>query len=225
MPEPFPSPRVLITAGATREPIDDVRFIGNRSSGRLGVALAVEAGRLGLDTTLAAGQSVHIPDTFPATSLRFDSTADLQGVLGSRMPDVGILVMAAAVADHAPTRVPGKLEAISDQTITLELHPTPDLLAEVSHSARPDQLLVGFALEPSERLEPSARRKLERKRVDVIIANPLETMDAGTISATLFASAPLEPLVEQPPADMPKAEFAAWLWPVLLRCHKAKATP
>jgi phosphopantothenoylcysteine decarboxylase/phosphopantothenate--cysteine ligase len=225
MPEPFPSPRVLVTAGATREPIDDVRFIGNRSSGQLGVALADEAARLGLDTTLAAGKSVHIPDTHPATTLRFDSTEDLQSLLAATMRDVDILVMAAAVADHAPTRVAGKLEAVSDQPVTLQLHPTPDLLAGVSRAARPDQLLVGFALEPSERLEPSARRKLERKRVDVIIANPLETMDAGTISATLFASAPLEPLVEQPPADMPKAEFAAWLWPVLLRCHKAKATP
>ncbi|MEL6497709.1 MAG: phosphopantothenoylcysteine decarboxylase [Planctomycetota bacterium] len=221
---PF-QPRVLITAGPTREPIDDVRFIGNRSSGSLGVALATSAADRGLPTTLALGRSVHDPNILGVTLLRFDETTELSGLLADRFDESDIVVMAAAVADHTPAaRHRGKLIRNTSGRLSIELVPTPDLLAAVSGSARPDQLLVGFALEPAERLESSARRKLTRKGADVIVANPLGTMESDTIDAALFVTDELAPIISQPEAGMPKRAFAEWLWPVLLACHQRKSS-
>lgn len=221
---PFQQPRVLITAGPTREPIDDVRFIGNRSSGSVGIEIAHAASAMGLETTLALGQSVHKPNKSIGILSKFDQTTDLQSLLQDLMPATDILVMAAAVADHTPaTRYPGKLGRAETGRTTIELVPTPDLLAEVAAKARADQLLVGFALEPADRLEASAQRKLETKGVDLIIANPLDTMESGTIDARLVATPHLHDAIKQPTGAMPKPAFAEWLWPVLLECHRRKA--
>ncbi len=223
---PFPPRRVLITAGPTREPIDDVRFLGNRSSGALGIELARAAARLGLTTTLALGESIHNPNISGVVLARFDQAHDLEAVLSERMTKTDILVMAAAVADHTPRhRHAGKLSRRETGSTTIELVPTADLLAGASAAARPDQLLVGFALEPADRLEDSARRKLRGKKVDLIIANQLETMESDSISATLVAGPQLADLINQPPRPLTKTDFAAWLWPELLRLHRAKITP
>lgn len=203
--------RLLITAGPTHEPIDDVRYLGNRSSGRLGAALADHAAALGWDTTLLLGPTHLTPSDSRVRTIRFRTTADLQALLARHLPDCDILIMAAAVADYRPKpadpSAQGKIHR-SDQTLILELEPTPDLLAECSRRRAKGQLLVGFALEPRERLMDSARSKLARKGLDFIVANPLETMDAPDIEATLLGA---DGSVRTTPGRIPKADFAPWL--------------
>lgn len=181
--------RLLISAGPTHEPIDSVRFLGNRSSGRLGIALADAAAGLGWSVTLMLGPTALTPSHTAVRLIRFQTTTDLQALLAEHVPRCDCLVMAAAVADFRPRPADpahdGKLKR-GDQSLVLHLEPTPDLLAGVAEFRRPDQLIVGFALEPRQRLLESARSKLARKRLDLIVANPLETMDAPTIEATVL---------------------------------------
>ncbi len=119
--------------------------------------------------------------------------------------------MAAAVADYRPKIDPAQAHSKvrrHDQSLTLTLEPTPDLLAEVAANRRPNQLMVGFALEPREELADSARAKLVRKKVDLVVGNPLETMDSETIDATLYKKDGTE---YRPPDTLTKQEFASWL--------------
>lgn len=213
--------RWLITAGPTYEPIDAVRFIGNRSSGRVGTAIAAAAARGGASgngsasnaqVTLLVGpvdSSVlkDLPEN--VTVERFTSAADLQALLRKRWPEHDVLVMAAAVADYRLHNVSsGKLPR-SDvgESMRLTLSPTPDLVAEMSKIKRGDQRIIGFALEDPADLRERAMRKLSRKGLDAIVANPLETMDAETIAPTLFKADGSE----QSPGSMPKAEFGRWI--------------
>lgn len=206
---------LLITAGPTHEPIDRVRFIGNRSSGRLGVALAAEAASRGLNVTLLLGPvgtdpgRLGPPDT-AARVVRFQTTADLQALLREHLPNNRALIMAAAVADYRPRQGRGEEKITrSSQGLTLDLEATPDLLAEcASLCAGKGKTLIGFALEPRDRLRASALSKLERKRVDAVVANPLETMDAPTIEASVFWRGGAE---DSTPGAIPKERFAAWL--------------
>lgn len=210
-------PRLLITAGPTREPIDSVRYIGNRSSGALGIALADTAATLGWPATLLLGPTDRTPDNPLVTVIRFERAADLRALLGVHAPECDILIMAAAVADFTPASVhAGKLLRVPDRPLVLELIPTADLLAEAAARAAPDQLLVGFALELPETLHKAAADKLERKRVDLIVANPLETMDSASIRAHLVAPPAFADLAGATPGTMPKREFAGWLLPRLL---------
>lgn len=183
-------PRLLITAGPTHEPIDAVRYIGNRSSGRLGVSLATAAVARGWPTTLLLGPATVDPSGSQASVVRFRSTQDLQQRLCDHLPEHDVLVMAAAVADYRPKQCDedAKMRRTGDGMV-IELESTPDLLRGCSELRRDDQMLVGFALEPRDELMASARRKLERKNIDLIVANPLETMDADTIEATLVGRA------------------------------------
>ncbi len=228
-PHPFPvgteTPRLLITAGPTHEPIDAVRYLGNRSSGRLGIDLAETAASHGWQTTLLLGPTHLVPKTDSISLTRFRTTADLASLLNRTLPECEILIMAAAVADYTPaeTNLAEKLRRSETEGLTLKLRPTPDLLASCGTQARHDQLLVGFALEPEASLKESARRKLTRKGIDLIIANPLETMEAPDIAATLIASEPLRPFEQQAPRQS-KAEFAAWLLPILQAAWLAKRT-
>lgn len=182
------TPYLLITAGPTHEPIDRVRFIGNRSSGRLGIALADRAARLGWSVELLLGPTCLTPSDSQIRLHRFQTASDLESLLRECVPRCDILIMAAAVADYRPRAGVGSSGKIKrgDQPLVIELEPTNDLLAGVAGCRRPDQTVVGFALEPRERLIESATSKLARKRLDFIVANPLETMDAPTIEATLF---------------------------------------
>ncbi len=222
--------RLLLTAGPTHEPIDAVRFIGNRSSGKLGIALADEAARSGWKVTLLLGPVAHAPSEPSVETIGFESTADLERRLQELLPSHDVLVMAAAVSDYRPAVSEVDLTSKRRRTsagMALKLDPTPDLLAGCSARRRQEQLLVGFALEPAEELAASARRKLARKRVDLIVANPLETMGADTIDARLIASD--EMVIEGTPAEertgpnMPKAAFARWLLERLARACGARA--
>lgn len=207
--------RLLITAGPTHEPIDAVRFIGNRSSGRLGVALADEAARRGWIVTLLLGPTGICASDSRVRVRRFRTASDLRSLLQECVPEMDVLVMAAAVADYRPKVDPaflgGKFRR-AQQKMVLELEPTPDLLAEVAAGRRPDQLLVGFALEPREELVQSARAKLERKGIDLVVANPLETMDSATIDALVLGADGSEKRTDGPIA---KEVFAGWLLSII----------
>lgn len=215
MPDPSPNLDILITAGPTYEPIDAVRFLGNRSSGRLGSALSDEAARRGMGVTLLLGPNAVAPTDPRVRVVRFVSTADLQARLAEHLPACRILVMAAAVADYRPVRDETDLTGKRRREpggMTLHLEATPDLLAGCSKLARPDQLLVGFALEPEAELLASARRKLAKKSIDLVVANPLETMDSPDIRATLVGNPDRGVNLEiSTPGPVTKPAFAAWL--------------
>ncbi|MBC7834612.1 MAG: phosphopantothenoylcysteine decarboxylase [Phycisphaerales bacterium] len=218
--------RLLITAGPTYEPIDAVRFIGNRSSGRLGIALADEAARRGWRVTLLLGPTALAPTDSHLAIRRFRTTADLEGLLREEGSRCDVLIMAAAVADYRALNDEAgahtKLRRTGERLV-LELEPTPDLLAGFSATRRPDQFVVGFALEPRERLLVSARAKLGRKNLDFIVANPLETMDAPTIEATILGADGFERQTDGP---LPKELFAPWLLELIEQSlrHRASAS-
>ncbi len=212
---PRPALRVLITAGPTHEPIDAVRFVGNRSSGRLGVALADEAARRGCSVTLLLGPTPRHPTDSRVEVSRFQTSSDLELLLAEHLPRCDVLVMAAAVADYRPKIPPeqlaGKLKR-GEGPLLLELEPTRDQIAWCSERRRPGQVLVGFALEPRDRILASARDKLERKRIDLIVANPLETMDAETIEAVVLGRDGSE---RRTPGAISKQRFASWLMDIV----------
>jgi len=209
------SMHLLITAGPTYEPIDAVRFLGNRSSGRLGSALADQASEMGWSVTLLLGPNAIEPKSSAVELIRFQSTQDLQDLLAQQLPRCDCLIMAAAVADYRPAideiDLHGKRKR-SGGDISLKLEATPDLLAGCSALANQAQLLVGFALEPKDRLISSATRKLERKSIDIIVANELDTMDSDSINATVLSN-PARGIDLSVSTDGPiaKGAFAQWL--------------
>jgi phosphopantothenoylcysteine decarboxylase/phosphopantothenate--cysteine ligase len=174
--------RVIVTAGPTIEDLDPVRFIGNRSSGRMGFAIAVEAQARGAEVTLVAGPTVVAPPVVDDL-VRVRSAAEMRAAVLSRAGVADLIVMAAAVADFTPVDGPAreKLEKHERQDgVTLTLARTADILAELGQRrgdrARP--ILVGFAAQ-SGPAEPAARRKLVSKRVDLIVANDVTAPGAG----------------------------------------------
>jgi phosphopantothenoylcysteine decarboxylase/phosphopantothenate--cysteine ligase len=206
-----PSRTLLITAGPTQEPIDAVRYLANRSTGRMGIALAEAAAERGRRTTLLLGPTPLAPTQHSRlTTVRFRTTADLQVLLARHWPDHDVLIMAAAVADYRPAEhPPPSAKRQRSGTWNLRLEPTPDLLGELAAVTRPDQITIGFALEPADRLAASARAKLAAKSLDAIVANPLETIGSDRIRATVILrdGRTLAP----PGQDCAKREFAEWL--------------
>jgi phosphopantothenoylcysteine decarboxylase/phosphopantothenate--cysteine ligase len=216
-PHPGGSPlcRLLVTAGPTQEPIDAVRFIGNRSSGRLGVLLADRAAARGWPVTLLLGPTHLEPAESGVELVRYRTTTELGELLVDHQPACGVLVMAAAVADYRPKVEPGQLAGKLKRSgggMVIELEATEDLLAGCSKRREPGQLLVGFALEPRERMLESARAKLVRKGIDLIVANPLETMEAATIEAVVLGRDGSE---QRTDGAIGKGAFAEWLLDVL----------
>jgi phosphopantothenoylcysteine decarboxylase/phosphopantothenate--cysteine ligase len=174
---------VLITAGPTREPIDAVRYIGNRSSGQMGAALASAAIDAGHAVTLVLGP-IAVP--MPAVSKRIDveTAAQMQDAVLREFPAHDLLIMAAAVADYRPRQVQ-RDKLARHGALTIECEATEDILAAVGQIKRPDQRTVGFSLELRGNLARS-REKLIRKNVDLIVYNPTDTMNSSTIEATLL---------------------------------------
>jgi phosphopantothenoylcysteine decarboxylase/phosphopantothenate--cysteine ligase len=201
--------RILITAGPTHEPIDAVRYLANRSSGRLGVCLAEAARDAGWDTTLLLGPVSLVPPAGLRVA-RFETAAELAGLLDEHFTGCDVLIMAAAVADYRPRVVSQCKLPRTGQNVMLELEPTPDLVAACAARKRADQHIVGFALEEPAGLETRAREKLARKGLDAIVANPLETMGAGEIRARLYTA---DGQVVQPPGGgaRDKSAFGRWL--------------
>lgn len=213
----------MITAGPTQEPIDAVRFIGNRSSGRLGIALADHAASLGWNVRLLLGPTGLSTSDSRVEVVRFRTTADLERALSDHVPWCDVLVMAAAVADYRPKVTPEALlgkQRRSAAGLTIELEATPDLLAACAKGRVPGQTFVGFALEPREQLMESARSKLQRKSLDMIVANPLETMDGPTIEATVLTKGGAE---HRTRGSILKEQFAPWLMGIIAEYRHAHA--
>jgi len=177
---PLRGKRVLVTAGPTYEDLDPVRYIGNRSSGRMGFAIAAEAMRRGADVTLVAGPtSVEPPAVREVVRVR--SAAEMHQAVLERSDRMDLVVMAAAVADYAPERRAPQKVAKQNDTFTLTLKKNPDILADLGQrrlKAGRGPVLVGFAAE-TEDVVARARAKRERKQVDVIVANDVSRTDAG----------------------------------------------
>ena len=178
--------RVLISAGPTWEPIDPVRFIGNRSSGQMGAGLAEAALARGHTVTLVCGPGVV---AMPGKAARVDiqSTADLQHALAAAWPANDLLIMAAAVADYRPAVVATEKLPRADR-LTLALESTPDVVAALAAAKRSDQRVIAFSLESSPAAAgiQRAREKLTRKGVDLMVFNPADTIHSATIGATLL---------------------------------------
>jgi phosphopantothenoylcysteine decarboxylase / phosphopantothenate---cysteine ligase len=172
--------RVLVTAGGTREPIDSVRYVGNRSSGRMGLALAAEALRRGADVTLvAANVALRMPDGLRVIAI--ETAAELAEACAAEFPSADVLLMAAAVADFRPAHpVDRKLKKTgADAPAQLELEPTADVLGVLAKQRRPGQLLIGFAAEHGDGAVAYGREKLERKGLDAIVINDISRAEIG----------------------------------------------
>jgi phosphopantothenoylcysteine decarboxylase/phosphopantothenate--cysteine ligase len=166
--------RVLVTAGGTREPIDAVRYVGNRSSGRMGFALAEEAARRGADVTVVAA-NVSLPRRAGIEYVDVGTAEELAAACEQRIDAADVLLMAAAVADYRPEHPhAGKLKKdATGAELELRLVRTTDVLATLTTRRRPGQLLVGFAAEHGEDALAYARDKLERKGLDAIVVNDI----------------------------------------------------
>jgi phosphopantothenoylcysteine decarboxylase/phosphopantothenate--cysteine ligase len=194
----------------------------------MGIALAEAAAQLGTggwEVTLLLGPvSAPAPTHDRIRVERFRTCDDLQQLLGTHADQADILIMAAAVADYRPKPNPamsgGKFRRTGGP-ITLELESTPDLLAGVSATRRADQLFVGFALEPRADLLASAESKLKRKKIDLVVANPLETMDSHTVEALVLAA---DGSVEKTDGMLSKTDFAHWLLARIARHAESRET-
>jgi phosphopantothenoylcysteine decarboxylase / phosphopantothenate---cysteine ligase len=170
--------RVLVSAGGTREPIDTVRFVGNRSSGRMGVAVAAEARRRGAHVTLL-GANLAVPAPLGVELVETPAAADLEREALARGATADVVVMAAAVADYRPALALAGKRPKESAAWTLELEPTTDVLATLGAAKRDGQLLVGFAADEGERGLARAREKLDRKHADLFVYNDVARPDIG----------------------------------------------
>ena len=167
---------VLITAGPTREPMDPVRFISNRSSGRMGYALAEAAVSRGARVILVSGP-VHLDPPDGVELVQVQTAAEMYDAVLSRLDEVSVVIKTAAVADYYVANVPKQKVKKTPMRLSLELEPTPDILAEIGRRKK-DQLLIGFAAE-TENLAPEARRKLVSKNCDMVVANLVSQSGIG----------------------------------------------
>ena len=175
---PLAGASVLVSAGGTREPLDDVRFLGNRSSGRMGVAVAAEARRRGARVTLlAANLAVPAPDGVEVVET--PTAADLEREATARAPGADVVVMAAAVADYRPAEPVAGKRAKDGAPWTVELEPTTDVLAGLAARERNGQVLVGFGAESGEDGLERKRRMLTDKRLDLVVYNDVSVPGIG----------------------------------------------
>jgi phosphopantothenoylcysteine decarboxylase / phosphopantothenate---cysteine ligase len=188
--------RVLVSLGGSREPLDPVRYIGNRSSGRMGAAIVAEALRRGAEVTaVAAAVRVEVPAG--ARVVKVETAQELYDAVLAAAPVADVVVMAAAVADFRPKAAAAEKLKKERGVPEVVLEPTPDTLAELGRTRRPGQILVGFAAETTDHLA-GGRRKLEHKHLDLVVVNHVEgagsAFDAEDASAFLVDAARVEPL-------------------------------
>jgi phosphopantothenoylcysteine decarboxylase/phosphopantothenate--cysteine ligase len=195
---------VLVTAGGTREALDPVRFLGNRSSGKMGYALADAAQSRGAKVILISGPSALHPPPH-CELIKITTASEMRAAVLERMNEATLVVKAAAVADYRPVSISGQ-KLKRNGPLTLELYPTEDILAEVVRLRRPGQLIVGFAAETENRME-NGRAKLLRKGVDAIVINDVSSEGVGfdsDFNAATFLT--LTTAIELP--QMPKRSLA-----------------
>lgn len=174
---PFAGRRVVVTAGPTREAIDPVRVVTNRSSGRMGYALARAAWLRGADVTLISGPSA-LPTPVGVDVIRVESTADLKAAVDGVLPDADVLLMAAAPADYRPAAALDAKAPRHAGALTLALEPTDDVLLATAGRRKQGAVVVGFALETGD-ATAKAREKLQRKQLDLVVANDASEPGAG----------------------------------------------
>jgi phosphopantothenoylcysteine decarboxylase/phosphopantothenate--cysteine ligase len=199
---PWDGLRVLVTAGGTREPIDPVRYVGNRSSGRMGIALAAAAARRGADVTLIAA-NVALPEPAGVHRIDVETTAQLAEAASAEFPKTHVLLMAAAPADFTPTEPAGDKLKRQD-ALDLHLEPTKDILASLAADRQEGQAIVGFAAEHGDDVE-RARKKLTTKGADLIVLNDISDPQIGFESpdnAVTLISSTDETSLPQAPKDV-----------------------
>lgn len=200
---PLRGKRVLISAGGTREPIDLVRFVGNRSSGRMGVALAAEAHRRGARVTLLAA-NLAVPAPAGVELVETPTAFDLEREALAREGEMDVVIMAAAVADYRPAEALTSKRPKEHATWTVELEPTTDVLRELGAARRSGQVLVGFAADEGERGLARAREKLTIKNADLFVYNDVGRDDIGFESSqneVTLVSAHGERTLDKAPKD------------------------
>jgi phosphopantothenoylcysteine decarboxylase / phosphopantothenate---cysteine ligase len=172
--------KVFVTAGGTREPIDSVRYIGNRSSGRMGYALAERASARGAAVTVAAA-NVALADPPGVTVLKVSTAAELEALCQTQAPSADVVLMAAAVADFRPAAPAAhKLKKTSaDAPRSIELEPTADILTAIAANRRAGQTIVGFAAEHGDGALAYGREKLARKQLDAVVVNDISVAEIG----------------------------------------------
>jgi phosphopantothenoylcysteine decarboxylase/phosphopantothenate--cysteine ligase len=204
---PLRGKRVLISAGGTREPIDSVRYVGNRSSGRMGVALAAEARRRGARVTLLGANLAVSPP--PGVELvETPTAADLESEALARGVEADVVIMAAAVADYRPAGALATKRPKDRSAWTVELEPTTDVLATLGDRRAPGQVLVGFAADHGDGGLERARDKLASKRADLFVFNDVGRTDIGFDSSDNEVTL-LDGSSERTIAKAPKEEIAA----------------
>jgi phosphopantothenoylcysteine decarboxylase / phosphopantothenate---cysteine ligase len=212
--------RVMVTAGGTREPIDPVRYVGNRSSGKMGYALAAAAKRMGASVVLVSGPSDLGPPR-GVEMIEVETAGEMWDEVVSRAPDCSAVIMAAAVADFTPScRNEEKIKKEGRDGLALELEPTRDILKHLGEAKEPGQVLVGFAAETGE-LIAHAREKLRDKGADLLVANDIAAPGCGFDSDTnqvvlLFADGRVIEL-----DLMPKADLAVRIWDEVIELLRA----
>jgi phosphopantothenoylcysteine decarboxylase / phosphopantothenate---cysteine ligase len=215
--------RVLVTAGGTREPIDSVRFVGNRSSGRMGVALAEEAARRGADVTLiAANVAVPLPGV---AAVPVETTAELELAVRERFGANDVLIMAAAPADFRPAQpIDEKVSREGSDGLSIELEPTADIVAGVAAERRADQTVIGFAAEHGEGAVERGGAKLARKGLDAVVVNDISRSDIGFDSTENEVTIVL-PDGERQVGRRPKADVAAAILDEVERLRTPESRP
>jgi phosphopantothenoylcysteine decarboxylase/phosphopantothenate--cysteine ligase len=170
--------RVLVTAGPTREPIDPVRFLSNRSSGKMGYAIAAAAAARGARVTLVTGPTALAVPAEVAETVRAETAAEMQDAVLSRSAAQDVIVQSAAIADFRPAQVAAQKIKKSQAVRAIELAQTTDFSITLGEQKRPGQTLVGFAAE-TEKMEEHALAKLRSKNLDLLIANDITRPGAG----------------------------------------------
>ncbi len=205
--------RILVTAGPTREDLDPVRFLSNRSSGKMGYAVAQVAAAAGCDTTLISGPTA-LPKPAGCRCIDVVSAADMAEAVKAEFEACDVLVMSAAVADFRSASVEKQKIKKGDNGLELSLVRTEDILASLATMRRPGQKIMGFAAETRD-LAAAAQKKLERKKLDWIVANDVSRSDIGFASdqneVTVFSQSGAQTL-----SAMPKIELAGHLLKIIL---------
>lgn len=209
---PWDGLRVLVSAGGTREPIDAVRYVGNRSSGRMGFAVAEEAAALGAEVTVVAA-NVSLPRHPRVTYVDVETAAQLADACREAFGACDVLVMSAAVADFRPAAVhEGKVKKTERDDMVVTLEKTEDVLSGLAAARRPEQTLVGFAAEHGARALEYGRDKLTRKGLDAVVVNDVSQpgigFDATDNEVTIVTAAGDEPVPRGTKAEVARAILA-----------------
>jgi phosphopantothenoylcysteine decarboxylase/phosphopantothenate--cysteine ligase len=204
--QPLSGKHVLITTGPTREPIDPVRYLTNRSSGKMGYALAETARRLGAAVTLISGPTA-LPAPIGVQTIPVETAREMMNAVQAHVQTANIIIAAAAVADYRPETISPQKIKKNGSAPTIALVENEDILAWIGKSKRPDQTLVGFAAE-SENLLANANKKLQGKNLDWIVANDITAAGAGFDADTNIATLISRDGAQTPLPKMSKREMA-----------------